>query len=116
MLARLDRIDGVSRSFGNHAGTMIRITVAPSADRDKVVEGVERVLGEEAKEPPIRVRESDLGQLLSAEEWRDSSQIRELSAIELRTLVVRLLAVLLVLGILGFWFIHWRRKRKLLIS
>ena len=47
VLASLDKLDGVEASSANYAGTMIRISVTTATDRDKVAEGVRKVLTEE---------------------------------------------------------------------
>jgi hypothetical protein len=88
VLARLDQIDGVERSYANRTGTLIRVSVAPGADRNRVAGEVLKALGE-GNRNVSRLADSELGRALEKEEWRDASRVRELSAIEYRTLVLR---------------------------
>ncbi|MBX6311454.1 MAG: hypothetical protein IRY99_00795 [Isosphaeraceae bacterium] len=86
-LAALDKLEGAERSFANRTGTMIRVTVAAAADREKVAEGVRRILtGEDRKAVPLAGIE--LKRALEREEWRGKDRIGELSAIEFRTLAL----------------------------
>ena len=90
MLAQLDKIAGVERSYANHAGNMVRVSVAQAVDSEKVVERVETVLTQE-KRNPIRLRDTELKQALEQEQWRTAEQVSELSIIEYRTLTLRAL-------------------------
>ena len=112
MLARLDEIDGVERSFVNRAGTLIRLSVSATADADAVAARVVNVLAEEADDRlPTRFSEDAVGKTLAAEEWRDATRVAELSAIELRTLMVRLAVVLLlVVAVVSLWWL-WKQRR-----
>ncbi len=86
-LAALDKLEGVERSLANRTGTMIRVTVAAAADREKVAEGVRKILtGEDRKAVPLAGIE--LKRALEREEWRGKDRIGELSAIEFRTLAL----------------------------
>ena len=115
MLARLDRIDGVERSYADGTGTLLRLSVAASADPDKVASEAVGVLGEERT--PSRLAGKELDEALAQTEWRDASRVRELSAIEFRTLVGRRLlwlgAALAVVCCAGYviWRV-WRASRS----
>ena len=87
MLARLDRIEGVERSYTDGTGTLLRLSVAASADPDKVASEAVGVLGEERT--PSRLAGKEFDETLAQAEWRDAGRVRELSAIEYRTLAVR---------------------------
>jgi hypothetical protein len=88
VLAQLDKIAGVKRSYANHAGNMVRISVAQAANPEKVVEGVQSVLTQE-KRNPIRLLDAELKQALEQQEWHTAEQVSELSIIEYRTLTLR---------------------------
>jgi hypothetical protein len=85
VLARLDKIAGVEKSFANRAGTMLRVSVAPSADRGKVAKAVREILTRENRKA-VLLAGHELEQALVKEEWGSPG---ELSAIEFRTLVLR---------------------------
>jgi hypothetical protein len=85
VLARLGKVQGVERCLANRTGTLIRVTVAPTAERDKVAEEVLKVLAAANREP-VRLTGAELRKALAGEEWRPPD---ELSAIEFRTLAVR---------------------------
>jgi len=51
VLASLDKIDGVEASSSNYTGTLIRIAVTITADRDRVAERVSKALAEKGGEP-----------------------------------------------------------------
>jgi hypothetical protein len=98
VLARLDRIDGIERSYTNRAGTLLWVSVAPSADPERVAADTIRVLGEQRN--PTQLLGAELVEALAKEEWRDSERVGELSAIEFRTLALRGLPWLA--GVLAF--------------
>jgi hypothetical protein len=113
VLARLDQIDGVDRSFVNRSGTLIRLSLRPGSDVEKVAEESARVLSEgDADRIPGRLAEGDAREALRAEEWRDQAQVAELSTIEVRTLALRLSLALLLLGAAVGLAVYWRRRRK----
>jgi hypothetical protein len=87
VLARLDEIDGVERSYANRAGTLLRLSVAASADPDRVTGEALRALGN--RRNPTRLADDERDQALGQEEWRGADRIDELSAIEFRTLALR---------------------------
>ena len=105
MLARLDQIDGVERSYANRSGTLIRLSVAPAADPERVAREVPEVLADEGR-GASRLAGSELEQALEGEEWRHAGRVRELSQIEFRTLALRPLPWLAgsaaLLGLLTF--------------
>jgi hypothetical protein len=87
VLARLDEIDGVERSYANRAGTLLRLSIAASADPDRVSGEALRVLGD--RRNPTRLGDDERDQALGQEEWRGADRVGELSAIERRTLILR---------------------------
>lgn len=86
-LARLDKLEGVESSFANRTGTMIRVTVAAVAERDKVAAAVSKYLVGH-KRAPVRLVGKELQSAIDKEEWRETRRIAELSGIEFRTLSV----------------------------
>jgi hypothetical protein len=86
-LAGLDKLEGVERSLANRNGTMIRVTVAAAADREKVAGAVAKYLADN-KRAPVRLAGDELTRVLDQEEWRDAGRIGELSAIEFHTLAL----------------------------
>ena len=87
VLASLDKIDGVEASSSNYTGTLIRIAVTITADRDKVAERVSKALAEKGGEP-VALAGDALRRALGQEQWRGAGRIGELSAIEFHTLVL----------------------------
>lgn len=86
-LARLDKLEGVERSFANRTGTMARVTVSAAADREKVAGKVSKFLSDNER-APTRLSGDELARALGKEEWREAKRIAELSAIEFRTLAL----------------------------
>jgi hypothetical protein len=84
VLARLSKIEGVEKSFTNRTGTLLRISVAPSADRDKVAAAVREDLAKDNRKPVLLMGD-DFKQALAKEKWGSPG---ELSAIEFRTLAL----------------------------
>jgi tetratricopeptide (TPR) repeat protein len=85
VLAQLDNLAGIERSYCNHTGDMVRISLTARADPETVVDRVLEVLAKEARSP-IRLTGPDLSRALNHELWRQSDQVGELSRIEYRTL------------------------------
>jgi hypothetical protein len=88
VLALLDKLPGVERTFANHTGSMVRVSVAASADPEKVGEQSLKVLREQ-KHKPVQLAGAELTEALEKQEWRESERVGELSAIEFRTLGLR---------------------------
>jgi hypothetical protein len=88
VLAQLDKIEGVERSYANHAGNMVRLSVAAAADPAKVAEQALKVLKDQNRNP-IRLTDDEFKVALTKEEWRAGERIGELSSIEYRTLGLR---------------------------
>jgi hypothetical protein len=84
VLSGLDKLDGVAGSSANYTGTLVRITVAPRADRAKVEVAVHNALAEDAGEA-VPLTGIDLRRALEQERWRGAARIGELSAIEFHT-------------------------------
>src|SRR5262249_17769511 len=87
VLASLDKIDGVEASAANYTGTMIRISVTPATDRDKVAEGVRKVLTAEGRKA-VPLTSAGLKRALDREQWREADRIGELTAIEFHTMAL----------------------------
>jgi len=81
VLVRLNKVEGVEKSSANRTGTMLRISVAPSADRDKVAAAVGEDLTKDNRKPVLFAGD-ELKQALMKEAWGSPG---DLSAIEFRT-------------------------------
>lgn len=86
-LARIDKLKGVERSFANRTGTMVRVSVADAADREKVAGEVSKFLTDN-KRAPVQLAGDELQRAIDKEEWRETNRISELSAFEFRTLAL----------------------------
>ncbi len=84
VLGRLDKLDGVAASSANYTGTLVRVTLAPGADRAKVEAAARKALAEDAGEA-VPLTGGDLRRALEREQWRGAGRIGELSAVEFRT-------------------------------
>jgi hypothetical protein len=84
LLADLDRCEGVSHASTNWTGTQVRVTVAPTADRERVAVTVRAVLADKGYEP-VRLGADELARSLSSEDWRGVGQVHELSNYEFHT-------------------------------
>lgn len=87
-MAQLDKIQGVERSYANHTGDKVRVSVHTATHPDKVAEQVFKLLSDD-KRNPKRVTGAELKQALDIEQWFEKERIDELSAIEFRTLGLR---------------------------
>jgi hypothetical protein len=87
VLTGLDKLEGVTGSSANYTGTLVRITVAPGADRAKVEAAARKALAEDAGEA-VPLTGDDLRQSLEREHWRGASRIGELSAIEFKAMAL----------------------------
>ena len=83
-MARLDRVDGVARTYSNWTGTLLRVSVAPTADREAVAERAKTALAADEQQP-TRIEGGVLNDVLKKEDWRDTAHIVELSSYEFRT-------------------------------
>ena len=109
VLAQLDKIEGVNRSYVNYSGTLIRLTLKPTANQDEVLKSASKILNDDESLSPARVVN------VEAEEWRDVDHVKELTAIEWRTVKIR--AGLAIAGIVValaalIWLIRRRRVAK----
>jgi hypothetical protein len=84
VLARLNKIEGVDKSFTNRTGTMIRIALASSTDRDMVAAAARAELAKD-NHKPVPLAGNELQAALAKEQWYTPG---ELSAIEFRTLAL----------------------------
>ena len=112
MLVRLDGLSEVQKSFSNHSGTLLRVTATPGADGSDVAHAVAKVLESEGRAQTMLTGDESTN-ALRMEEWRDSSRIEELTAIEIRTLAIRYLgyALPVLVGLVGA-VMFWRKRRK----
>jgi copper chaperone CopZ/NADH:ubiquinone oxidoreductase subunit 3 (subunit A) len=85
VLAALDKIDGVEASSTNYTGTLIRISVTSTTDRDKVTEAVRKVMAENR---PVALTGDEFKRALDKEQWRGTGRVGELSAIEFRAITL----------------------------
>ena len=88
MLARFDKIDGVEKSLANRTGTMVRVSLTPKANREKVAMEVQRILTDQRRKP-VLVKGDDLKAALAKEEWFETGRVGELSNIEFSILALR---------------------------
>jgi hypothetical protein len=87
VLGRLDKLEGVAGSAANYTGTLVRVTVAPGADRVKVEEVARKALAEDAGEAvPLTGKEAS--QALEHEHWRGANRVAELSSIEFHSVAL----------------------------
>ena len=88
MLARFDKIDGVEKSLANRTGTMVRVSLTATANREQVATEVEKVLTDQRRKP-VPVKGDELKAALAKEEWFESKRVGELSGIEFSILALR---------------------------
>jgi len=88
VLAQLDKVEGVGRSYANHTGNMVRVSLNTAADPEKVAEQVAKILTAD-KRNPTRLMRDEFTHALDKEQWREGERVGELSAIEFRTLGLR---------------------------
>ncbi len=88
VLAQLDKVQGIARTYANHSGDMLRVSVDLAAEPDEVAVQVIRLLDEDQVKP-TRVTGEDFDQALASNQWRQKELIDELSSIEFRTLGLR---------------------------
>jgi len=91
VLAQLQRVEGVEKAYANHSGRLFRVSVSPTADREKVAAGLLKALSDPTRKP-VRLTGDEFRRALEQEEWRDVERVGELSAIEFRTLGLRRVA------------------------
>jgi hypothetical protein len=118
VLARLNQINGVECSFVNEADTLIRVSLRPDADPEKVAGEVQRTLREQAGDRvPVRLGGEAAASALQGEKWRDKSQVARSAATEMPAATGRapavpvallLACIAVVLGLLWWWH---RRSR-----
>lgn len=87
-MAQVNRIEGVSQSYSNWTGTILRISARPGADRDAVAERVLAFLAADGQDPG-RVQGAEVATSLRNEDWRDLSRITDLSSYEFKTVAKR---------------------------
>ncbi len=87
-LGEIDGIEGVTRSFSDWTGTLIRVSVAKTTHREAVAERVRAVLTAK-QQKPLRIAGDDLTRALQREDWRGANRIFELSSYEFNTIAKR---------------------------
>jgi hypothetical protein len=87
ILTGLDKLDGVAASSANYTGTLVRVSLAPGADRAKVAAAARKALAEDAGEV-APLTGDDLRRALEREHWRGAGRIGELSAIEFKAMAL----------------------------
>lgn len=91
MLAQLQQVEGVEKAYANHSGRLFRVSISPTADREKVAAGLLKALNDPTRRP-VRLTGDEFRRALDQEEWREVERVNELSAIEFRTLGLRRVA------------------------
>jgi len=91
VLARIDRLEGVSRSFSNWTGTRLRISAAPGVDRNTVAERVQALLSADGRQP-VDVAGKEFTQALQNEDWHSAARLVDLSSYEFHAVAKRRLA------------------------
>jgi copper chaperone CopZ len=87
-LGEIDAMDGVTSSFSDWTGTLIRVSVAKTTHREAVAERVRAVLAASQQEP-LRVAGDDLTRALQRKDWRGADRIFELTSYEFNTVAKR---------------------------
>ncbi|MCI0332891.1 MAG: cation transporter [Planctomycetes bacterium] len=87
-LGEIDSMEGVTRSFSNWTGALIRVSVAKTSDREAVAERVRAVLAAN-QQKPSRIAGDDLTRALQKEDWRGADRIFELTSYEFNTVAKR---------------------------
>lgn len=87
-MSQINQIEGVSGTFSNWTGSLLRVEILPTADRETVAARVRTFLAADGQKP-ARVEGQELTALLSGVEWRDLSRITELSSYEFKTVAKR---------------------------
>jgi len=113
VLARLDQIDNVVKSYANHTGTMLKVELV-SESTTAIVEAISDELSPEDRKPTFLTGE-DYETALRDERWRDARGIRILSLIEYTTLAARWVSkpgVFLPTLMVVAAALYWRRRQR----
>jgi hypothetical protein len=122
VLARLGQIDGVEESFANETGSLIRLSLRPGADSERVAAAASRVLYEQSGEHVgVRLATGESAAALRGEEWRHESQVAERAAAAKQTGAGQapevptshggmLWVFLLACAAVGLWLL-WRHRK-----
>jgi len=118
VLARLGQIDGVEGSYANESGTLIRLSLRPGADPERVATEARRILSEQVEDrTAVRLDGAAAGAALRREEWRDQRRVAQGLAAETQAAEVRtsegnrLRGVLLALLLAGIAVVLWLLRR-----
>ena len=121
MLARLGQIDGVEGSYANESGTLIRLSLRPGADPERVAAEARRILSEQVEDrTAVRLDGGEAGAALRREEWRDPRRVAQSLAAETQAAEVRtsegntprgVLLALLLAGIAVVLWLLWRHRQ-----
>jgi hypothetical protein len=119
VLARLGQIDGVEGSYANESGTLIRLSLRPGADPERVAAEARRILSEQVEDrTAVRLEGGEASAALRREEWRDERRVAESVAAEMRPAEVQASeggtprGVLLALLLAGIAFVLWLLRRR----
>jgi hypothetical protein len=75
VLALLDQIDGVERSFANESGTLIQLSLRPGADPQRAVAAASHVLRQQVEDRiALPLSPTEGAAALQREEWRNENQ------------------------------------------
>ena len=116
MLARLSQVNGVQSSSINESGTLIRLTLHPGADPERVAAEASRVVREQVQDRIAdRVGGGDAATAVQQEEWLDERRVAARNAAGIAAPQVRQSrgvwwGVLLVFMVISLWLL-WRRYR-----
>jgi hypothetical protein len=127
VLARLGQIDGVENSYVNESGTLIRLSLRPGVDAERVATEVRRTLKEQVEDrTAVRLGGGEASAALRREEWRDERRVAASVAAEMQAAEMRaaegqsseesplrgVLLALLLGGIAVVLWLLWRRRRQ----
>ena len=88
MLEQLEEIEGVVSAMANHTGTLVRVSLTDSADRQLVASELASILKKQNRKPK-QLFGDDVAKAITDEQWRVTERIGELSEIEFRTVFSR---------------------------
>jgi len=117
VLAQLDDIDGVEGSFVNDDGTVIRLSLRPGADREKVAGAARRVLSQEVGDRvPVRLGGTAGAPAPRGQRWWDRGRLAADAAAEAPAAAAGpwagWLAALLLACVAALAFLWWRHRGR----
>jgi hypothetical protein len=119
----MEQVTGVEVSYANQRGSadesgdLIRLTLRPGADPEKVVRGVQRILNEEfGDRVAAPLTGAKAAEALQGQEWQDKTRGVEFAQSQSRAEARRRSALLLALLLVGCAAVGlgllWRRRRR----